>query len=903
MAELWIVQRRGGGLCSPAMMVRVVSLVAGVCLVAPHVISGEEHSHNGWEICAGKRHFIQAGAPGDDDPSAGNQRKYARDREIDVRHLKLDLTPDFRKRTLRGVSRMTFAPIAKPLRQLELDAVDLAIDSIEASAPIEDWDAGHDKIVVTFAEAIEAGKDSWIQVRYSAEPVDGWYYRTVEMGYPKGDDHFWTQGEPEKHRHWFPGYDYPNERFTTEVICRVDPGMTVLSNGRLLGKEEKDGKTVFHWLQDQEHVNYLISVVGGYFKKLEDTHGDLPLAFYTPPSEFAMAENSFRDTARILGFLEKEIGVRFPWAKYYNVCVSDFVAGGMENTSVTTLATGTLFDPSSESIRTSYRLDAHEATHQWFGDLVTCKDWSHLWLNEGFATFYTHLYEEHREGRDAMLYGLYQDAGQILKAKDQKPIVWREYKDPWEQFDYRAYPKGSWVLQMLRSQIGPELFRKCIRTYVERHRNRNVVTQDLNEVFEELTGRSWDEFFDQWVYHGGVPVLKATYAWDQVRGQAKLTVAQTQKVSEKVLLFDFPLPVRFAGAKRERFDFTVRIHEAEEDFFFDLPEKPAVARIDPDFTVLCDLEFKLPDPMLMAQLDQEDDMMGRLLAVKALSGRKDAKSVEALKKTLQGDPFYGVRIAAAEALAATHTDEAFSALLASREQADARARRAVISATGKFYREDALAALEKCAAEEKNPEIVAEALEAAGKFPEDSLGDLLVRALQRSSYKNRIAVSAVESMRTQANPRYLAPLREYLEKNEALFETGDFGAALDTLAYLSRDLEEEKKERQRVFIAQYLKHPREQLRRRAMKALGTLGDARSIPLLEAFTGDEKSEDGKAAAAAIKVLNEEKKQADEVKDLRKTVLDLEKQMRELKKKVETLDKQAEPEKPEEDPKKK
>ena len=649
------------------MMVRFVSLASIFWLISLQFSLGEVHSHTGWETCAEKHHFFGARPHSDDDPSAGNGRKYARDREIDVRHLKLDLTPDFKKRTLRGISHMTFVPIAKPLRQLKLDAIDLAVEKIEASAPIEDWDVGHERIVITFADPIEAGAESWVKVRYLAEPKDGWYFRTEEMGYPKGDDHFFTQGEPEKHRHWFPGYDIPNERFTTEVICRVDEGMTVLSNGRLLEEKKRDGTATFHWLQDKEHVNYLISVVGGHFERLEDEHGDLPLAFYTPPSEFAVAKNSFSDTARILAFLEKEIGIEFPWDKYYNVCVTDFVAGGMENTSVTTLTTRTLFHESSETIRTSRHLDAHEATHQWFGDLLTCKDWSHLWLNEGFATYYTHLYEEHRTGPDAMRYGLYRDAERILKAKDEKPIVWREFKNPWEQFDYRAYPKGSWVLHMLRSQLGAELYRKCVRTYVERNRNRNVVTEDLNEVFEELTGQSWDEFFDQWVYHGGVPELKATYAWDQVRGQAKLNVAQTQKVSGKVMLFDFPLPVRFIDEKGERHDFSVRIHETGEDFFFKLPAKPEVVRIDPDYTVLCSLDFKPPAPLLLAQLERKDDMMGRLLAVKALSGRKDRKSIDALKKALQEDPFFGVRIEAAKSLAATHTAEAFAALAGTQE--------------------------------------------------------------------------------------------------------------------------------------------------------------------------------------------------------------------------------------------
>jgi aminopeptidase N len=511
------------------------------------------------------------------------------------------------------------------------------------------------------------------------------------MGYPAGDDHFWTQGEPESNRYWFPGYDYPNERFTSEVLCRVPEGMTVISNGRLVEARREGNRTLFHWSQEPEHVNYLVSVIGGYFQKLEAKHGDLPLAFYTPPSEFAVAENSFRDTAQILAFLEGEIGVTYPWAKYANVCVSDFTAGGMENTSVTTLMANTLFSKESGNIRTSHRLDAHEATHQWFGDLLTCKDWSNLWLNEGFATYYTHLYDEHKLGKEEMLYQLDLDAQGVLENPDQKPMVWRGYRNPMEQFDYRAYPKGGWVLHMIRSQLGPEQYRKCIRTYVERNRNRNVVTQDLSDVIEEISGRSWDEFFDQWVYHGGEPALGIAYAWDQLAKQAKLTVSQTQKISDAVLRFDFPLPVRFVDEAGKAHDFTVRVHQAKEDYFFDLPSQPKRVRIDPELTILAKIDFAPPEPMLFAQVEATGDAPGRWAAVRALAERSDAKSLSLLKTRAETDPFYGVRLEAVKAMAKVHSREALEALLSLAAQPDDRVRQATVKAIGTFYAEPAAA--------------------------------------------------------------------------------------------------------------------------------------------------------------------------------------------------------------------
>ena len=866
-------------------------------LMAAPDAAAELHFHNGWEVCACKSH-LGLGIPADPDADhAGNGRKYARDREIDVRHVLLDLTPDFEKRDLSGVATLTFAAIARPLRQLRLDAIDLRVSQIEASVPIEAWDAGKTAITVTFAEPLKVGAETWVRVTYTAEPEEGWYYRTEALGYPKGDDHFWTQGEPEKHRHWFPGYDFPNERFTSEVICRVPAGMTVVSNGRLIKEGQIGDQTLFHWKQEQEHVNYLISVVGGHFKKLESKHGELPLAFLTPPSEFAVAENSFRDTAAILAFLESETGVKFPWAKYYSICVTDFIAGGMENTSATTLTTGTLFSADSENLRTSHRLDAHEAAHQWFGDLLTCKDWSHIWLNEGFATYYTHLYDGHKSGPDEMRYQLWRDAQGILSNPDERPIVWRGFEDPFEQFDYRAYPKGSWVLHMLRSQLGPELFGKCVNAYIERHRNSTVVTHDLIGVFEEISGRSWDEFFDQWVFHGGEPALKAAYAWDQERGQAKLTIQQTQKTSAQVLLFDFPLPVRFIDEKGAAHSFTVRIHEVTEDFYFDLPAKPKIVRIDPDLTVLAGVDFTPPNPMLHAQLENADDMIGRLLAAKALGGREDGQSIALLKKALSGDAHYGVRIEAARSLVKTHTPEALAALIGSRDQKDARARQEVVVGIGRFYTETAFAALRDLAGQEKNPDIVADALAALGKFPHEEARPILLAALERESYRHRVGTAAIQALRTQADETAAGALVAHLRENEPRFTTADFGRSLDAVAYLARHQPAGPREDVRRFIAGYLDHPKESLRRSAIGALGTLEDPRSLGALRTFVeaGNPALPESKAAEEAIRKLGAEKGQADEVKDLRREVLDLQKELKALKEGLETVKKQTTPEK--------
>ena len=516
-------------------------------------------------------------------------------------------------------------------------------------------------------------------------------------------------------------------KFTSEITCHVPDGMTVISNGRLLS-QDKDGNglAAFHWSQEKPHANYLISLCAGYFKKLEDKHKNVPLAFFTPPSEFAEAKNSFDDTKDIMAFFEEEIGVPYPWDKYDQVCVNDFVAGGMENTSCTTLTDSTLHSDASENIRSSEDLVAHEMAHQWFGDLVTCKDWSHIWLNEGFATYYETLYAGHKHGRDSLLYELYGRMTQITGiSNDTNAIVRRNYDEPREMFGYQAYPKGSWVLHSLRSQLGEEMYRRCIKTYLERHRYGSVTTDDLRKVIEELTGRAYDQFFDQWVYHAHHPELDVTYSWDETAGLAKLSVRQTQKVSENVLLFNLPLTVRFKG-KFGTLDKVIQVREKEEDFYLALESAPELVRLDPEFTFLCKMNFRVSNPMLYAQLAQRDDVIGRLFAIEQLRDRKDRDAINRLKGVLNEDGFYGVRVEAARALRNIHNDDALEALLASTSQSDARVRREVAQGIAAFYQDsayqNALAGLQK----EKNPDIVTTLIRSIGGYSKPEVRERLV---------------------------------------------------------------------------------------------------------------------------------------------------------------------------------
>lgn len=838
-----------------------------------------------------------------------NPLHYAPDREVDIRHLALDVTPDFGKRTVAGRAVWTFRPIAKSLRTLKLDAVNLTVSSVTAEgAKVSATDNTGRQLLVTFAEPIPAGQEVKVVIEYRTEPMQGLYFRTPALGYRPGDEHLFSQGESEEARFWYPSYDYPNEKFTSEVTCRVPEGMTVISNGRMVGesRDAATGLTVVHWSQEQPHVNYLLSLVAGRFEKIEDRHRDVPLTFYTPPSEFAQAQNSFADTKDAMEFFEREIGVPYPWAKYSQVCTQDFVAGGMENVSATTLTTRTLFDPKeSENLRTSRGLVAHELAHQWFGDLVTCKDWSHIWLNEGFATYYDHLHDAHKNGRDAFLYGMLEDARKVTAKEntdDLRPIVRRDYPDSRNVFDYLAYPKGSWVLHMLRSQLGEELYRQCIRTYLERHQFGTVVTDDLRAVVEELSGRSYDRFFDQWVYHALQPDLDVKYSWDEGTKLAKVSIVQKQRTEKnraEVFVFDFPLPIRFESKTGGRADVTAHISKEGEDFYFPLAAKPETVRFDPDLTVLAKLHVDVSKELLYAQLTG-GDALGRLLAAEGLGEHADADTVGQLQKALDGDKFYGVRIEAAKALAKIHTDEALKALTVSRpkQTADARVRNAVTLVLKDFYHPAARQALMELLGgdAEKNPVILGTALKALAAYPDDATREMLGRYLGSRSYKNSLVADAFEATKLHADPALLPAVRETLEKRVSELTTPAFNAGLDALGNLGRRAREGTDRGSREFLQFQLNNPRPAVRMAAISALGSLGDDAALPVLEslAATAPEggRADERGAAVKAVAAVRDRRAPAPENKELRDSVLELQKSNREMKTAVDELKKKLE-----------
>ena len=824
-------------------------------------------------------------------PDGATAQTYAPEREVHILDLALDVTPDFQQRTITASATLRFKPVAIALRELHLDAVDLAITNLTATEKVQGWQVTTNQVIITFEQAIPVDREASVTLRYHAQPSQGLYFRTPELGYRAEDTHLFSQGESILARHWYPCFDAPNDKFTSEITCRVPEGMVVLSNGRKISEEPAHGLVAVRWRQDKPHANYLLSLVAGHFRKLEDQHRDIPMAFWTIPSESAYATTTFRDACPAMAFFEREIGVPYPWAKYDQVCVQDFVAGGMENTSLTTLTDSTLYGEEFENTRNSQGLISHELAHQWFGDLVTCKDWSHLWLNEGFATFYEELFDGHMRGKDEAVYRSWLGRQALTgNPGENRAMVHRKFKNPDEQFNQLNYGKGAWVLHMLRAQLGEELYRRCVKTYLERHAFGNVVTEDFSGVVEELSGRSFDQFFDQWVYRGGYPQIEVDYAWDEPTRTAKLSARQTQPVTETQPLFRLPLPVRFKS-KSGAVDRQMLVARPTEDFTFPLSEKPDLVLVDPLVTVLAKVTFKPSGPMLDAQLGDGVEVAGRLLAIEPLAARKDHAALALLRNTLNQDPFYAVRLEASKALRGIHTDEALEALLASVSQKDARVRRQVVADLGGFYRERVLDHFLKVIREEKNPDILLEAIVRLGAYPRPEVKGILTNLLFSHSFQNMLAGGAIVSMRAQDDPGFISPLLQALRSREPDFTAQGFAGALEALAWLAR--RQDHKDEVRELLTRHTSHPRKAIQQAALRALGVLEDAKALPVLQTFaTAAKEAPERTTAEQAMEAIRASRKPSAELGGVRRELLDLQRENRTLRTELDAFKKQVE-----------
>ncbi len=573
------------------------------------------------------RPFAKPGAP----------KQAERVRTFDVKHIKGDLTFDIKKSEIRGTVTHTIAPLHPGFDSVTLDCgSDLKVSKVAIGSTDCKFDQKGNELVVSLDRAYGPDETFELAVTYSGSPDKGIRFVKPDADHPKRAVCVWTNGEPEDARHWIPCFDYPNERSTAEMIVTVDKPLSVVSNGTLEStRENADGTSTYHWKMDSPLTTYLLSVVAADFAVYHDKLGSLPVDYYVLKEvDEATARRTMGKTPRMIDFFNERIGTPYAYPKYATVCVPEF-GGGMEHTSATTMTDSILVDPIAYLERDSDSIVAHELAHQWFGDLLTCRDWSNIWLNEGFASYFDPLFTEHEKGDDAFRLAMASELNSYLGSDRQyrRAIVEARYGDPWQMFDGVTYAKGACVLHALRGLVGDDAWWRGIQLYVASNKDRTVETSDFIKAMEKASGRDLAWFFDQWVFHGGHPELSARWRFEGDDQTLRLKVEQTQAVDETTPLFRLPTTVEIgddSGLRSVPIVIDARTHE----FVIPSPGKPKMVRIDPKGWLPKVLVFEKPRDEWIYQLEHSADILGRVEAAKALAekhkGEKPAS--EALAK-------------------------------------------------------------------------------------------------------------------------------------------------------------------------------------------------------------------------------------------------------------------------------
>ncbi|MFN6487475.1 MULTISPECIES: M1 family metallopeptidase [unclassified Nostoc] len=632
----------------------------------------------------------------------GARPHYNPDRPGQVEHIFLDLSLDIPKQSYQGSCSIRLLPIRNGIDRLTLDAVNLNIESVQVDEVPQNFDYDGEQLSIQLSQPTQIGKRLLIAIAYSvAKPQRGIYFIQPDKHYPNKPIQVWTQGEDEDSRFWFPCFDYPGQLSTSEIRVRVSNPLVAISNGELINTIEDGDYKIYHWLQQQVHPTYLMTLAVGDFAEIRDEWNGKPVTYYVEKGREEDAKRSMDKTPRMIEFLSQKYGFPYPYPKYAQVCVDDFIFGGMENTSTTLLTDRCLLDERAAlDNRNTESLVVHELAHQWFGDLVVIKHWSHAWIKEGMASYSEVMWTEQEYSLQEAAYYRLLEARRYLSedsSRYRRPMVTHVYREAIELYDRHIYEKGSCVYHMIRAQLGDELFWQAIQTFVQDNAHKTVETVDLLRAIEKATGRNLLFLFDQYVYRGGHPDFKVAYFWDGDANLAKITVTQTQAAEGKngnKDLFDLKIPIGFGYTQQEKLrsngklstqdlalkTFTVRVNEREQSFYFPLENKPQFISFDVGNNYLKTVALEYPIAELKSQLEFDPDPISRIHAATALAKKGGLEAIIALSTSLKNDPLWGVRVEAAKQLAQINLDQAFDGLIAGLKDKNAYVRRSVVEA-------------------------------------------------------------------------------------------------------------------------------------------------------------------------------------------------------------------------------
>ena len=739
--------------------------------------------------------------------------QYIPDHDFDTRHIALDLRFDWEHEQLAGVETLVFKPLLAGLREIELDAAEMTITSVKMAAGGVlkfQMDLPNQKLRIDLGRPYQLSEELAVVIEYHTNgpqtKLAGLLGAALRFIKPTAEDptkpkQIWSQGETEYNHYWFPCFDHPNDFFTSEITATVEKPLWVISNGKLIEtKDNRDGTRSFHWKMEQPHASYLTSIIVGEYVPIVSEYLGIPIITYVYPSEVKEGKATSARLTEMVKFFSEKTGLKYPYAKYAQTTVRDF-GGGMENISATTQTDNMIHDARTELDSNTDGLQSHELAHQWFGDYVTCRDWSDIWLNESFATYFQALWDEHKLGADDFLYSdvkANQDAYLAAwKQGNRHPIVTKNYANPDSVFDTYAYPRGGAVLHMLRQTLGEDKWWRAINYYLNKHANQPVETEQFRIAIEESTGQAMDWFFDEWLYKMGHPKFRVTQEYDPATKVLKLSVEQLQAIDPtsqfpQVALFQMPVDIEISTASGMRLERVEILPKKQQSFSLAVDSKPLLVNFDYHGTLIKELEFDKTTEDLAYQMTRDEDVLGRIWALGQLESRGAAATTTETEKqqialwlssVVMRDKFWGVRANAATALADLKAPGVRRALIAATSDTEARVRaRAVASLANS--KDPSLASLYLKLLNDPSYAVIRAAASALGATKGPAAYEALVKLLGLPSWRDNIRASALAGLGELRDKRSLDIALRYAAVGSA---NPVRAAALRLLGKIGRD--------------------------------------------------------------------------------------------------------------------
>lgn len=703
-----------------------------------------------------------------------------RERTYDIIHYASKIGIDWNNKSVLGESSIRFRPLGT-LTSLSLDGYRLKVLGVrDISGKELKFSTTESSVDIDFSRSLQSTDTTTIILTYTAQPTAGLYFIDPPAG-TTWKPMIFTYGEGGIHANWLPIYNEPNDKFSTEMTVTVAKPYTAISNGKLLElQDNSDGTRTFHWYQHVPHSNYLIALFIGEYNavSLRPAFGSIPLTAWMRPGTEEDGKLTFGSTPDMVEFFSNRFQYKYPWDKYDQVSAYDYAIGAMENTGITghndRVPRGKnqtdAMNPDFTTFATNWTAEAvtaHELAHHWFGNNLTCKNLSYIWLNESFASYCMMLWEENRYGKEYFQsqtwLALQTYLNFVRTSHIIRPLEYH-YFDSREQIynNETTYIKGAGVLHMLRWVLGDEHYFKALSYYLKKHEFSNVESGDLKTAIEEATGRNLQWFFDQWIWGAGHPTFEVSYTYLPERKQIALSVDQVQPLVNGQGIFQLPVEIRLDVKGKSK---TVEIWaEHENDYFLiDAEAKPDMVSFDGRGALVCELVFPKDLDELVYQV-QNDELPGRLWALRQLVSAYPShpKTLAALENILKSNSFWFLKAEATYQLQNLRSEKAERVLLEQARSPEDHIRKAAVIALGSFFTEDSRKTLRRVMDSDANDELAGTALVSLSKVDPNISTDELRRFLRRTTWYdvNRIAVlTAIENI---GHERFLPIAREHV---------------------------------------------------------------------------------------------------------------------------------------------